>query len=345
VHAHRFFDGNTAESWSQYPRAQQRLFDAILQDNVQSPILISGDVHMTQLMRKDCARQGEHRPVRSIVEFTTSGMTHSWGGISTPLGEMDYHPTINQKLHALTGISLLRILHKICPWTDLMFSEPNHAEHGGHEGSLKGLQYSLDMNFGELEFDWDERSVTFRSIGEDPNAPPLLAAKVHMDQLSGTSSMSKYYLSADDFQSESQSWWYQQRNVGDNNSDWICINHRGRDTMIQHLIGHAVSAVVLVTFFPLPLYLFLFIFYTAFRRYLSTRTSPSQRNNESTKAMKNLPERATKKKPVFVYTRTIHRSSRRWKLGLRILGSSAWCESGRPERSAEDVEQHPHRKL
>lgn len=71
VHAHRFPDGNVAESWAQYPRAQQRLFDAVLQDSVESPILVSGDVHMAQLMRKDCARKGEHRARRSLVEMTT----------------------------------------------------------------------------------------------------------------------------------------------------------------------------------------------------------------------------------------------------------------------------------
>jgi alkaline phosphatase D len=71
VHAQRFPDGNVAESWAQYPRAQQRLFDAVLQDSVESPILVSGDVHMAQLMRKDCARKGEHRARRSLVEMTT----------------------------------------------------------------------------------------------------------------------------------------------------------------------------------------------------------------------------------------------------------------------------------
>jgi alkaline phosphatase D len=53
-HGNRGPDGNLAEGWSKYPRSQQRLYDLLLEENVQSPILISGDVHMTQLSRKDC---------------------------------------------------------------------------------------------------------------------------------------------------------------------------------------------------------------------------------------------------------------------------------------------------
>jgi PhoD-like phosphatase len=70
VHANRFPDGNVAESWSQFPKAQQRLFDTVLA--LESPVvLISGDVHMAQLLRKDCVRKGDMRRRRSLVEMTT----------------------------------------------------------------------------------------------------------------------------------------------------------------------------------------------------------------------------------------------------------------------------------
>jgi len=35
---------------------------------------------------------------------------------------------------------------------------------GRGEGSTTGLQYSLLQNFGELEFDWRERTVSIRAI-------------------------------------------------------------------------------------------------------------------------------------------------------------------------------------
>lgn len=79
VHAKRFPDGNVAESWAQYPRAQDRLFQAALAAGVESPIFISGDVHMAQLLRKDCVRKTTTRSGqpqqqqfrRTLVEMTT----------------------------------------------------------------------------------------------------------------------------------------------------------------------------------------------------------------------------------------------------------------------------------
>jgi PhoD-like phosphatase len=77
-HAHRFPDGNIAESWAQYPRAQQRLYDVLLEDSLAAPILVSGDVHMTQLSRKDCAKKGDHAARRSLMEFTTRFVLVLW---------------------------------------------------------------------------------------------------------------------------------------------------------------------------------------------------------------------------------------------------------------------------
>jgi hypothetical protein len=36
---------------------------------------------------------------------------------------------------------------------------------------------------------------------------------------------------------------------------WVCINHRGRDTAMQHLIGHVTSAVLLAIIAPMPMIL------------------------------------------------------------------------------------------
>jgi alkaline phosphatase D len=78
VHSNLFPSAHVAEKWANFPRSQQRLFDAILQDNVQAPILVSGDVHMTQFMRKDCRKIKEpYSTSRPLIEMTTSGMTHS----------------------------------------------------------------------------------------------------------------------------------------------------------------------------------------------------------------------------------------------------------------------------
>ena len=75
VHADRHPDANVAEAWTRFPRAQQRLYDLLLEQDAPS-ILVSGDVHMAELMRKDC-RKGNRK--KTLVEVTSSGMTHSWG--------------------------------------------------------------------------------------------------------------------------------------------------------------------------------------------------------------------------------------------------------------------------
>jgi hypothetical protein len=54
VHADKYADPNVAESWSRFPTAQNRLYQLLLQPNVQTPILISGDVHHASLSKK-CA--------------------------------------------------------------------------------------------------------------------------------------------------------------------------------------------------------------------------------------------------------------------------------------------------
>jgi PhoD-like phosphatase len=95
VHAYRFPDGNIAESWAHYPTAQQRLFDIVLSSSTTAaPILISGDVHMAQLLRKDCIRK-VHRhqqqvQQRSLVEMTTRYVLFYWFGLGESLSFLSF---------------------------------------------------------------------------------------------------------------------------------------------------------------------------------------------------------------------------------------------------------------
>jgi hypothetical protein len=264
VHANRFPDGNVAEAWGKYPRAQQRLFDALLQDGVQAPVLISGDVHMTQLMRKDCQRTGGSNPndskVRPLIEMTTSGMTHSWGTLTNaPVADPHWQPTWKLRYESLVARNLLRMLHYICPWTDLMVSSPllssaqetgnggNLYESGGGDETPRGLQFSLEKNFGELEFDWEERTVTMRAFGETPDASPLLMAKMSMDQLSGNTFAPGSSLASTDFLRENRT---RHPTI---QGEWTCINHRGQDNLLSHVAGHVIAGITLTVIVPIPL--------------------------------------------------------------------------------------------
>lgn len=266
VHANIFPDGNMAESWGKYPTSQQRLFDALLQDSVSAPVLISGDVHMAQFMRKDCKRDIGGSRFRPLVEMTTSGMTHSWGSLpSNPVDSPEWQPTIYDRYGSFVAASLMGVLNNICPWTDVMLSDTapkligrrELAECGGAESAKTGKQFSLQKNFGELEFNWDMQTVTMRAIGEDET--PLLSAKWTMDQLSGRTSMPGSFVSRQDYAHAAE----------DSSADgtWTCVNHRGRVNEVNHLFGLAVSATALVLLVPFPYVLLTYIMVSITRRY------------------------------------------------------------------------------
>lgn len=148
-------------------------------------------------------------------------------------------------------------------------------ETGGGEGSAQGRQFSLEKNFGEIEFNWVERTVSLRAIGEDRNAPPLLMAKVEIDQLSGRKEMPASQVTSKDFQAEETDIRHHLYK-----SDWVCINHRGRDTTHLQIAGHVTSTILLVTLVPLPLLLPAILGLCFIRRWFC-RTNP-YRSNEAT---------------------------------------------------------------
>jgi hypothetical protein len=191
-------------------------------------------------------------------------MTHSWGTLSRPLDHPElYRPSWWERYQSLVAKNMIRLLHSLCPWTDIMdHTNALHYENGGGERANQGLQYSLEQNFGEIEFDWDQQLVQLRSMGTIPQAPPLLMAQVSFDQLSGQVPMSSQVLSLKDFETE---WVENPRRYSLYNSSgplsqvhhdpaaWVCLNHRGRDTATQHVIGYVTSGVILTILVPLPL--------------------------------------------------------------------------------------------
>jgi len=255
-HADLYPDANVAESWAKLPRAQQRLFDALLQEGVQAPLLISGDVHMTQLMRKDCEKvDGSSYRRRSLVEMTTSGMTHTWGTVSSPpLSNPKETPSLRDRYGAFLSSTFMHVLHGVSQMTNLLLSDgPIDDLHpnGGGEGAKQGLQYSLEKNFGELEFDWDRQTVTMRSMGEQPDAPPLLMASWSLDQLSGMDEeIPGSLVTSQDFAYEvdhDAARFSQGRPAS-----WVCLNHRGNSSFFGQMFGHLSVVSVLTILLPFP---------------------------------------------------------------------------------------------
>ena len=299
-HPYRYPDGNIAESWSQYPRAQQQLYNIILNANHNSnnstskrntpSILVSGDVHMTQLLQKDClpyhtvitSPNHDHHfnsaeptslPVRRLIEMTTSGMTHSWGTLAVPLNTSSSSSTPSASYrHSYLDVYIsylsqwmIHLLHYTCPWTDIISlpassSTQRHIKNNATPATTAkvGLQYSLEQNFGEIEIDFQQELIHLRTIGI--NAQPLLQMQYTFDELSSSSNQDKTdqpptsYLSMKDFQNEIRSNPQLYQHIGkDDPTQWVCINHRGRDTSFQLVTGYMTSIALLTLLAPLPI--------------------------------------------------------------------------------------------
>jgi len=273
VHSDRFYDGNEAEDWSRFPMAQHRLYQAALQVGVNAPILVSGDVHMAELLRRDCRQHigdsngnsnddtnsnanDHHFNTRSLLEVTTSGLTHSWGTSICGRPESSLAcrtPYVNKCLAA--GMHLAHMNHA---WTEVVDV--------GHKGSVEGAkqryQYSLELNFGEFEFDWEERQVVIRIHGKDVGARPLLSTRWDFDALSGKQELpASGKLSSDHYERT----WAKLSTHGAQRDDWICVNYRGLQSPALKAFGF-VSPVSLVLFgMCLPIILPLILMYILMR--------------------------------------------------------------------------------
>lgn len=67
---HRF------EKWANFPNERQKLFDLIASSEAKGTLLLSGDRHIAEISVMDWS--GLHYP---LVDFTSSGMTHTWSDI------------------------------------------------------------------------------------------------------------------------------------------------------------------------------------------------------------------------------------------------------------------------
>ena len=143
------------------------------------------------------------------------------------------------------------------PGTDVVALDKSQVR----EGAKVGVQYTLERNFGEFEFDWDRRQLILRVLGHDPSKPPFLSTTYDFDTLSGRTAAnatelikpSDYNKIFDDLSSHG---------IAANN-DWVCVNNRGYTSEGLQLYG-AVSALsfsgfLLIMPFVLPVLIAYFI--------------------------------------------------------------------------------------
>lgn len=256
IHPDRFpNDGNIVEEWSKFPEAQQLLYDTVLNSGVKSPLFVSGDVHMAQMLRKDCICYEEvmnnhvSPTIRPLVEVTTSGLTHSWG---TTFSSQPKNHRWPRKLYTyFISPTFMTIAHYLVPWRDLVIlsgAEVEKNKQNGQSGGKIGKQYELGLNFGEFEFDFGENgregAVTARIFGKEAHQAPLLEMRWTFDQLSGNTYMPGMTASHEDFV-----MMMQQKS---DDSQWICVPYRGIPHILTVYASNFIMFIVFCLLFFLP---------------------------------------------------------------------------------------------
>ena len=265
VHPDRWFDGQLVEEWSRYPSSQHRLYQNLLQPGVRSPMIVSGDVHMAEYSRRDCRKTNDMSTTRSLMEVTTSGMTHSWGTMPCfkPM-ESFICATNYVKWYLATAMHLAHINHG---WKHLI------DDYGpSQEKTKRRVQYSLDMNFGEFEFDWDSEQVTVRilGLGTDEGRPPLLSRTWGFAELSGDNGRGfnpTCKLQDDDFRDRFELLSDRMEVAPD---DWICLNNQGVNSSFQKFIGpFSALCAAFTMFYVFPVVVSIFLYRSIMRKYTS----------------------------------------------------------------------------
>jgi hypothetical protein len=193
-------DPSVAESWSRLPESQAKLLALLAETRTQGVFFISGDVHFTELNRvwmhatapdgsMAAADSGMHAGVRHagdapafavaagqafsqpLYDFTSSGLTHSWGGVlktAVVRGAM-MHST---RVQAASGLSQgeehecnrsnsSRGFPTFCRLRDsaaeLRAASAAHGEAPVGIAALPGPygdMFSSEQNFGQIDIAW-----------------------------------------------------------------------------------------------------------------------------------------------------------------------------------------------
>ncbi|TYZ59147.1 hypothetical protein PybrP1_000072 [[Pythium] brassicae (nom. inval.)] len=121
---------NMAEGWSRFPDQRERLLELLLASKAKGVILLSGDVHFSEINQVVCPG-GDN----VITEITSSGMTHSWMQFHRP--EIRFFPAL-----------LFTFANLILPWE----FRPTHDALYGY------------INWGQIEFDWTRKPYPVATV-------------------------------------------------------------------------------------------------------------------------------------------------------------------------------------
>lgn len=299
VHAPWFYDANKVENWSGFPKAQHRLYQTILRPNVRAPILISGDVHLSQFLRKDCLKMAtaadptrvSYRIIRPLYEVTSSGMTHSWGSNASFCGRPNKSRMCTFYPFKVLVKAVMTYAHFVSPWTALLLNnDDNDSIHSDRSWKKKKQQqYSLDRNVAEFQFDWTERTVIVRILGVEGQT--LLRQDWSMNRLDGgirTTAEADTLLSQKAFdigQHRLESSLKTTFPRGHN--EYICVNYRGNIDRV-HFAFSVISTIGVFMIGGMCPILFCFFVLTkvVIRRYQTNKKLLARRRKSTSTTVK-----------------------------------------------------------
>lgn len=137
-----FLRSSRGENWERMPKSRARLMKTLQSSEARGVFFLSGDVHMAELLSANFTCENGNKFV--LPELTSSGMTHSWKTYPAPM------------------TWAMKCAHRILPWQETM-------------------EFYLDLNFGELDFDKDFTKVTMRIY--NANSSVQIEKTWHVDQL------------------------------------------------------------------------------------------------------------------------------------------------------------------
>ena len=172
--------------------------------------------------------------IRSLYEVTTSGMTHSWGSKHGYCGRLNKSKLCTFYPFQKLVESVMMYAHFASPWTATLQSEKS-SESQTPPKNIRRLQYTLDRNVAEFEFDWIDRTVTIRVLGE--SGQTLLREDWSMNRLT-TSEANDTMLDENAFGVGKDRLESSLKNpLPANQSEFVCVNYRGNPNHVHFALG------------------------------------------------------------------------------------------------------------
>eukprot|EP00164_Ancoracysta_twista_P002898 GFYU01003856.1.p1 GENE.GFYU01003856.1~~GFYU01003856.1.p1 ORF type:complete len:455 (-),score=86.03 GFYU01003856.1:95-1459(-) len=157
-------DKSGGEKWGNFPHARRRLFNLLCETQTSGAIFLSGDVHIAEMsVSAECTDMTGY----PMVDFTSSGLTHSWGShLAFGLGEFIISNILPHRhrvwIHPFENYGMINI--------DWESDGPHGAivELVAHSAETGEIVHSYEVKLSEMQATSDCR-VTGERLLKDPN--------------------------------------------------------------------------------------------------------------------------------------------------------------------------------